>query len=363
MNDAMKPTYRCAYILIVLSLVLSSCSGVFPAIPIMEKPQAVLDYPPQSMNTPMPVMVNVPENATATPTPFQPIPPTAVFTPTIIPTLTAFPTPTPPPAIATAMLPAEPIPVLENQTTILLLGSDKRPWETGFRTDTIILLVLNPTQGTVSLLSFPRDLYVYIPGWTQDRINTAFYHGGFKTLAATLQQNFGVKPDHYVLINFRSFKQIIDSLGGLDVNVGQPLYDRIQGKGWVTIKKGLTNMDADMALWYARSRKTTNDFARNRRQQEVLVAMFNKFISLGALKRLPELYKMYKKSISTDLGFTDGLAMLPLVLQLVEDTGRIKRYYVSPSVVWDYITPGGAMVLMPQEAEIRKIVKQAMNGK
>jgi LCP family protein required for cell wall assembly len=362
MNDAMKTTNRYAFVLIIMSLVLSSCSGVIPVMPILQQPEALLDVLPLNLKTPMPVLVDVPADATATPTPFQPIPPTAVFTPTIIPTLTAFPTSTPPPAMATAMLPAEPIPILENQTTILLLGSDKRPWDSGFRTDTIILLVLNPTQGTVSLLSFPRDLYVYIPGWTQDRINTAFYHGGFKTLAATLQQNFGVKPDHYVLINFRSFKQIIDSLGGLDVKVGQPLYDRIQGKGWVTIKKGLVNMDADMVLWYSRSRKTTNDFARNRRQQEVLVAMFEKFLSLDALKRLPELYKMYKKSVSTDLGLTDGLAMLPLALQLV-DTSRIKRYYVSPQHVWDYITPGGAMVLMPREAEIRKLVKQAMNGK
>ncbi len=123
-----------------------------------------------------------PQDATATPTPFQPLPPTPVYLPTTTPTLTPAPLPTDTP---TATAPVAEIPanagLPPNQMTIMLLGSDKRPWGSGFRTDTIILATLNMDLGTVNLLSFPRDLYVDIPGWGQDRINTAWGHGGFKS--------------------------------------------------------------------------------------------------------------------------------------------------------------------------------------
>jgi LCP family protein required for cell wall assembly len=345
-------------LLFILSILLSACGA--PALANAPSQEAAL---PNADSTQPPNLVPIPPDATATPTPFQPLLPTAVFTPTEIPTLTPVPTSTPAPALPVPDLPVEPVSEATNQLNILLLGSDKRPWETGFRTDTIILVSLNPSKGTVSLLSFPRDLYVNIPGWTTDRINTAFFHGGFKTLAATLDSNFGVRPTHYILINFRSFKQIVDSLGGLQVKVGTALNDRYPGKGWITIPKGTVKMNADMALWYVRSRKTSNDFARNRRQQEVILALFEKFLSLDALRRVPEFYKMYKKSVSTDMTLSDGLAYLPLALQLATDPSRIKRYYISPQDVWNYITPGGAMVLLPREDQIRKIVKQALAGK
>lgn len=345
-------------LLIILSFLLSACGApslALSPIQAVAAPDADLTQPPN--------LLAIPADATATPTPFQPLLPTAVMTPTEIPTLTPVPTSTPAPALPVPDLPVEPVTEATKQLNILLLGSDKRPWETGFRTDTIILVSLDPAKGTVSLLSFPRDLYVNIPGWTTDRINTAFFHGGFKTLAATLDSNFGVRPTHYILINFRSFKQIVDSLGGLEVKVSTPLNDRYPGKGWITIPKGRVKMNADMVLWYVRSRKTSNDFARNRRQQEVIMALFEKFISLDALRRVPEFYKLYKKSVSTSLTLTDGLAFLPLALQLAADPSRIKRYYISPQDIWNYITPGGAMVLLPREDRIRKIVKQALTGK
>jgi LCP family protein required for cell wall assembly len=349
-----------AFFLLILSSLMVSCT-IPNLTAYLPAPVAAVA---ENAGTQQPYLLPVPADATATPTPFQPLPPTAIVTPTAITTLNPLPTSTSPVqvALATPALPVEPIPEAPKVMTILLLGSDKRPWDGGFRTDTIVLLTLNSENGTASLLSFPRDLYVNIPGWTTDRINTAFYHGGFKLLADTMQQNFGVHPSHYVLINFRAFKQIVDSLGSLQVKVGTTVTDRYPGKGWVTIKKGTVKMNADLALWYARSRKTSNDFARNRRQQEVLIALFEKFISLDAIKRVPEFYKLYKKSVSTDLTLTDGLSLIPLAFQLI-DTSRIKRYYISPTDIWNYITPGGAMVLLPREDQIRKIVKQAVTGK
>ncbi|MCS6908554.1 MAG: LCP family protein, partial [Anaerolineales bacterium] len=174
---------------------------------------------------------------TATPTPFQPLPPTPVITPTEIPTWTPEPSATllPPPETPAPLPPANPAPAeavvnLPKRLNILLLGSDRRPGGSLFRTDTIILVSIDTQKGRVHILSFPRDLYVYIPGWTQDRINVAWQHGGFEGLAATMEHNFGVRPTHYALINFRSFKRIVDDLGGLEVKVGQPLYDKYPGK-------------------------------------------------------------------------------------------------------------------------------------
>lgn len=321
-------------------------------------------------NLPAEKVVAQSSQATPSPTPFQPLPPTPVITPTEIPTFTPEPsaTPLPPmetpvPAPQTTFTPAEPVGNLPKRLNILLLGSDRRPGGTLFRTDTIILVSIDTQNGTVHILSFPRDLYVYIPGWMQDRINVAWQHGGFEGLAATLEQNFGVRPTHYALVNFRSFKRVVDDLGGLDVKVSQPLYDRYPGKGWITIPKGKVHMNADMALWYVRSRKTSNDFARNRRQQEVLLALFEKFISLDALTRAPEFYKAYKKAVVTNLTFEDGLALLPIAAQVALDRSRIKHYFITPEMAYDYITPGGAMVLLPNETAIRKLVKQVVGGK
>ena len=89
--------------------------------------------------------------------------------------------------------------------------------------DTILLVTINPADNSINITSFPRDLYVNIPGGKTNRINTAFGRGGFETLASTFEYNLGVRPDYYALINFWSFTNLIDNLGGIDVNASQPL--------------------------------------------------------------------------------------------------------------------------------------------
>jgi len=335
--------------MLFLTLLLAGCStpSFLPAAPV-----AVAYLPTPTAGAPL---YQVPPDATATPTPFQPVPPTAVYIPTDIPTATSLPTNTPTPTAvpSSGQPPAD-------QVNILLLGSDQRPWSRNFRTDTIILASLNPSLGTVNLVSFPRDLYINIPGWGTDRINTAWSHGGFDKLAATLHANFGVRPTGYVLINFSSFKRIVDSLGGLEVDVGAPLSDYYRGR-YINIKPGVMQMNADMVLWYVRSRKTTNDFARNRRQQEILQAMVKKFISMDAVKNALQLYDLYDESVTTNLGWQDMLPLLPLASQL-SDTNRIHHYYIGPKQVYDWITPGGAMVLLPRQDGIKKVIRQAMSG-
>jgi len=271
----------------ILILLMTACS-----LPGMQPSQIAAAPLPESGAGNLPVQFAT--NATPTATPFQPVPPTPIYYPTDIPTAI----PTPVPTAAPTPFPVDPsapvgaLSLPPDQLNILLLGSDQRPWSRNFRTDTIILLTVNPSLGSVSLTSFPRDLYITIPGWGMDRINTAWGRGGFNKLAATFEHNFGVRPEHYVLVNFSSFKYIVDSLGGLDVNVGKKLSDYRNGR-YITIPAGPQHMDADLVLWYVRSRKTTNDFARSKRQQEVLMALFHKMLSLNALRRAPEFYNIY----------------------------------------------------------------------
>jgi LCP family protein required for cell wall assembly len=302
-----------------------------------------------------------PANPTATATPFQPIPPTAVFFPTSTPIP---PTPEPPKigqfSNEPGFTPPGLIPQPKGQINILLLGTDQRPRSYGFRTDTIVLATINPASNTVNLTSFPRDLYVSIPGWMNNRINTAWGRGGFEKLAATFKHNFGVEPDFYVMINFRSFKQVVDSLGGIDVYASQALSE-YTALGWFTVPAGLNHMDGTTALYYSRSRKSTSDFDRNRRQQEVLKAIFSKLMSLYTITKIPDLYGIYVDNVTTNIRFKDVIPLIPVVAR-ISDADQIKHYYIGRKQVSSWTTPGGAAVLLPNRSAIMKILRKALNS-
>ena len=138
-----------------------------------------------------------------------------------------------------------------------------------------MLLSLYPDSNTASIISFPRDLYVFIPGVGNQRINVAQPYGGFELTNATLQENFGVSADHYIMTNFSGFKSIIDSLGGINVEVGNYLSDQCSlsqadSAGYCTVYPGINFMNGETALWYVRSRYSTSDLDRTRRAQEVI---------------------------------------------------------------------------------------------
>lgn len=248
----------------------------------------------------------------------------------------------------------------ENQVTILVMGSDQRPNDGGFRTDVNMLVVLNREDGTVNLLSFPRDLYVYQPGWRMDRINTAQQRGGFEMSADTFEYNFGVRPDHYVLINFAGFVNIVDALGGVYVNVPQTLCDERDGPGDYCAYAGSFYMDGETALWYVRSRGTSSDFDRARRQQEVIQAIFYRLLSLDGITNAPALWEQYQQTVSTDMGWTDILPLLPFA-SAIGDSGAITRYVIGSEDVISYRTANGAAVLLPDSEAVRAIMAEALN--
>jgi LCP family protein required for cell wall assembly len=310
--------------------------------------------------TPRPTYVLAPPDSTATPTPFQPLPPTPVNQPTQqpLPVLTATSITETPNPLATPIA-EQPLPKPPKQINVLLLGSDRRPWDTGFRTDTIILVTLNSELGRVNITSFPRDLYLNLPGWGMGRINTAWTYGGLNLVMSTFEQNFGVTPDYYILIDFSSFKKIIDGLDGLTVHVAEPVSDYRAGY-WITIHAGDVQMDADLVLWYVRTRKTTNDIARNRRQQEVLQALFERLLTLNAIRRAPEFYNVYKDSVKTNVELIDVLSWIPLAAKMAQNP-NIHQYFVTYKQVYDWITPDGAMVLVPKQDALMQVIRKSQN--
>jgi len=323
------------------------------------------NFPAMSSNSPAtprdaaPIIITADPNATATPTPFQPggAEPTSN-----IPAATPTPRPTEDPTPTATQEPVATIEVPEEVVSILVLGSDWRPGK-GFRTDVILLLILDPSTGGASLVSFPRDLYVFIPGVGQQRINTAQAFGDFPLTQQTFQINFGFTPDHYVMTNFQGFMGIIDSLGGIYVEASQNLTDTCdlpqEEDGYCSVGPGTVWMNGETALWYVRSRYSTNDFDRTRRTQEVIIALFKRLMSLNALSNAPELYQQYRNSVETNIDLATAIDLATMAPGLLSNPEKIRRYAIGHAEVWPYVTEEGSQVLIPNNDAIYPILYEA----
>jgi len=367
---------------ILLTVVLTACST--PAAAIQPTPAPLL-------------LVTMAANASPTPTPFQPslstpTPfelaldlPTATASPTATTPVDAtptadlnalFPTAAAPPVLDPSVQPTA-LPSLTDNETInfLLIGSDKRPGSS-YRTDTLVIAILWPREGQVSMISIPRDLWIYIPSVGMQRINTAYQSGesfgypggGAGLLKETIAYNLGIRIDHTAMVEFDGFARIVDTLGGVDVPVGcpytdwrliDPSYDPYNEDNWYlyTAGPGLLHMDGDLALWYARSRSKSNDFDRGRRQQEVLRAIFSQALRTDTLSKIPQLYQDFSSTVLTDMNLGDVLKLAPYAPRLTN--ADIRGYYIRPPYVQSWMTPGGAAVLLPDEFSLQTMLAEA----
>jgi LCP family protein required for cell wall assembly len=243
------------------------------------------------------------------------------------------------------------------------LGSDARPDEGGFRTDIIVWVSLNPKDKYVSAVSFPRDLYVNIPGYGENRINVAFPRGGFDLLADTFEENFGVRPDHYLMVDFNGFKSVINNLGGITVQTQRGLSDTcakwINSSGYCSVGPGPVHMNGELALWYARSRYSTNDIDRARRAQEVIEAIFNRLMSFDVILKAPDLYNAYINYVDTDIKLSDVLGLLPLANEIYKNDD-IRSYVIGYDHAYDWVTWQGAQVLVPDYDRIMDLMIEAL---
>ncbi len=160
---------------------------------------------------------------------------------------------------------------------ILLVGQDRKPNQGRQRSDSMILCSFNVQKGTISMVSFLRDTYVYIPGWGSEKLNAAYAHGGFSCLNETLAVNFGVSVDAGVEVDFSGFKQIIDLLGGVSINLTQKEADWMNKTTKWQLQAGVNHLDGEKALAYSRIRKLDMDAKRAQRQRTVLLALVEKY--------------------------------------------------------------------------------------
>lgn len=266
----------------------------------------------------------------------------------------------------------------EDIINILLLGRDTSRDSRSYRTDVIIIASVNKKENAVTLLPIPRDLYVYIPGWTMQRINTAANHGdaigyqggGVALLEQTILYNFGIPIHGWARIDFGGFAQVVDILGGVDLPVTCIMQDwRLKDEGYAltdqdpdhwelyTVDPGIQHMGGSLALWYARSRKHSSDFDRSRRQHQVLRAILDKALQLDLLPKVPQLYGQYAEIVDTDLGLGDLLQFVPLATAI--DRSRIKSRFVGRGYVTSWTAPDGAAVLLPNRAAIASLLDEA----
>jgi LCP family protein required for cell wall assembly len=269
-------------------------------------------------------------------------------------------------------MPVQPAPVAADAINIVVLGSDRREDWSEWHTDVVQVVSIQRESGTVSIISVPRDLYVYIPTLWMSRINFAEFYGeaydyeggGPALLRDTLLYNLGIRMDYYVRTNFDGLIGIVDISGGVDIPVHCHLSDY-----WphpdengeypiLTMEPGIHHMDGETALWYARSRKTTSVFSRERRQQRVLYALWYKARSAGMLTRAPALWRQGQKMIQTDLTLPDILELVQIALTL-DDRG-VRFYNIGAGAVTPWTTPYGGAVFLPRPEEVQAIVAEAM---
>ena len=265
----------------------------------------------------------------------------------------------------------------KTRVSILVMGLDYRDCETdqGFqecdnnsasRTDSMMLLSIDPVSKSAGLLSIPRDLWVYIPGYDYYKINTAYFlgeanklpEGGPGLAMDTVEQVLGVPVQYYALVDFNAFVRIIDELGGVKIRPTERIkIDPLGPNNSFYLDPGVYVVDGATALAYARNRYTEGgDFDRANRQQEVLLSVRERVLQFNMLPTLvtkaPTLYNEVQKGVRTNLTLQQIVQLALLSQQIPKE--NIKRGVIGPP---NYVTfstsPDGQAIEIPVTDQIR----------
>jgi LCP family protein required for cell wall assembly len=342
-----------------------------PTVADLPSPSATPTLTPNPTDTPLPTFT---PSSTPSPVPTPSLTPTPVPVGLVVPE--PFPIPGPQAYVPSTTLmiptPVQPVPVAADAVNIVVLGSDRREDWSEWHTDVVQVVSVQRGSGTVSIISVPRDLYVYIPTLWMSRINFADFYGdaygyeggGPALLRDTLLYNLGIRMDYYVRTDFDGLIGIVNTAGGVDIPVHCRLSDH-----WpypdengeypiLTMEPGVHHMDGETALWYARSRLTTSVLSRERRQQQVLYALWSKARGAGMLTQAPALWSQGQDMIKTDLILTDILELAQIAISL--DDRSVRFYNIGAGAITPWTTPYGGSVFLPRWEEIQPIVAEAM---
>ncbi len=243
-------------------------------------------------------------------------------------------------------------PIADGPLNVLVLGVDTRPDdpEMGSRTDTIMLVQVLPKSGDVKLLSVPRDLLVEVEPGEKDRINAAYNYGGIDETIDALENYAHVSIDHYAIVDFEGFKEIIGAMGGVRVDVGEGEFPEKWHMG-----EGVQRLGGRKALFYARYRGTPGgDLDRMERQRRLVAALRSKALQWNVVEKLPATMRIMNENVQTDLGLGGAVALgqalirrgkhAELTSEQLEGTPKTLR--------------NGAQVLVPDDKANQAILQQ-----
>jgi len=251
---------------------------------------------------------------------------------------------------------------------MVIAGVDLRTGQTADpHTDTLMAVSINPKSGTIRMLSIPRDLWVTIPGYGQDRINDAYADGGTKLLIQTVEGVANLPIRYYAIINFAGFEKVINALGGVTIDVKRtirdPTYPAFTGYGYAPlyIRKGVHHMNGALALKYVRTRHDDplGDLGRNQRQQQLLSAMKAQVLTPNTLFNLPLILSSLRAAVSTNFPY-DDLTYLFRTAMTAHTVHHFLNY--ANNSVSNYVTPGGADVLLPNWPRIHWIARRTFRN-
>lgn len=231
----------------------------------------------------------------------------------------------------------------EESYNILLIGIDQESGSVS-RSDTMMLVTIDNKNESVKLTSFMRDLWVSIPGHGEGRLNSAYAKGGAELLIKTLKENFKVQVDNYLLINFEMFVQLIDGIGGIEVEVTKKEANFINETTRAKVDSGKTTLSGEEALIYCRIRKLDSDFMRTQRQRKVISAIFEKAKSQNigtTIKAGVNILPLITTNISPLRITAKSISMIPVLKYEVEQLRvPVDKYYTEQRI-------NGQQVLVP----------------
>lgn len=279
---------------------------------------------------------------------------------------------TPLPGVAPTLPVISDAPVPWNGTdrvTILVMGLDFRDWESGDgppRTDSMMLVSVDPVSHTIGMLSIPRDLWVEIPGgFGHNRINTAYFlgesynlpGGGPELAMQTVEDMLGLPVQYYAVIEFQTFEELVDEIGGIDILVEERMKISAIGRPSRWLRPKAYHLNGPDTLAYARARKTEGgDFDRAERQQRVALAIRDRIFYSNMTPRLlakaPVLYQELASGVHTNLTLNQMIGLGLLLIQIPVE-GIHRGVIAPPDMVTLEILPTGADVLKPIPDQIR----------
>jgi len=239
------------------------------------------------------------------------------------------------------------------RVNVLFIGIDESPEGTYLgRTDTIILATVQPLKPYFGMLSIPRDLWVQIPGVGENRINTAHIFaelekpgsGSYATLE-TVQQNFGIDVDYFVRIQFDGFEQIVDAMGGVNIELTQPM---------AGYQAGVHQLDGQRALAFVRERSGTDDFYRMARGQLFSKAIFTQLAKPDQWENLPAVIQAVADVVDTNVPVWHWPRLILTILRVGVD--GVDSHVITRDMVDPFTTSGGAQVLAPDWNKINPLI-------